>query len=295
MALINHVKREINAKLVYFGPAHSGKATNLNVIYKKLKTQCRGKVKSMAVQNDRMLFFDFALPGQGEVDGYSVRFHVYTLAGKVSRSAAWKMVLKGADGVVFVVDSTPDKVAANRESLATLQEQLQSFGKPLHQFPCIVQCNKRDLDGALPLDELRQICAAGDAPLIPAIARKGEGVFDALSRLVQMVMKDLRESGLELQSTAELGGIAETTPGATSGEIGVGAPGLVPAPAVDSDHTVSTLPVTSGEALMQGPVIELAGKPELLDNGRVRLPFVVRSGEGEKRFSLSVSISLEHD
>jgi signal recognition particle receptor subunit beta len=304
MALINHAKREINAKLVYFGPAQSGKSTSLNVIYKKLNPECRGKLKSMAVQKDRMLFFDFTLPGQGDVGGYRVRFHVYTLAGKVTGGAAWKMVLKGTDGVVFVVDSAPDKVTVNRESLATLREQLQGCGRPLHQMPCVVQCNKRDVAGALSLDELRQTCAVGDAPLIPAIARKGEGILDALSRLVQMVTKDLQDSGLELQSSAA-GGMDEAASPAVSQEpVGlpladaeVCKPKLKRATALAAETVPSA--VTGQGSADEGPVtepaIECAGKPELLADGRVRLPLVVRCGGGEKKFSLAVSISLEHD
>jgi signal recognition particle receptor subunit beta len=279
MALINHVKREINAKLIYFGPAQSGKSTNLNVIYKKLKPECRGKLKSMAVQQDRMLFFDFTLPGHGNVDGYHVRFHVYTLAGKVTREAAWKTVLKGADGVVFVADSAPNKAAANRESLTTLQEQLQGHGKSLPQIPCVIQCNKRDLSGALPLEEIRQICAAGDAPLLPAIARKGEGVFEALSRLVQMVVMDLRESGLELEREAEpLAGLAAPETGT-----------ILP---VAAEVTTEPGPVASAggsEAL----TIEMGGAPVVVSGGGLRVPMVVRCSGKEQKIAVTVTLSLE--
>ncbi len=300
MALINHVKREINAKLVYVGPAHSGKATNLNVIYKKMKPECRGKLKSMAVQQDRMLFFDFMPPGQGDVDGYRVRFHVYTLAGKVVRGAAWKMVLKGADGVVFVADSSPDRMTANQESLTMLREQLQGYDKPLQRMPCVVQCNKRDVAGALPLEELRQACSVEDAPLVPAVARKGEGVFDSLSRLVRIVMTELRASGLDVRSpAAELGGEEAVTFAASReaalADAGVSKPGQKrsPAAAADTVRSAAGQP-TAGEGQGPEPAIEMAGKPKLLGDGRVCLPLVVRCGEAEKKLSLTVSISVDH-
>ncbi len=292
MALINHVKREINAKLVYFGPARAGKATNLNVIFKKLKPECRGKLKSMAVQSDRMLFFDFTPPGRGNVDGYRVRFHVYTLAGNVASASAWKTVLKGVDGVVFVADSTPNQQAANQESLASLREQLQGYGKQLEQVPCIVQFNKRDLSGALPLDELRQMFAAGGFPSIPAIARKGEGVVDTLSRLAQMVMNGLSESGLELEQGPEhVAALEEGAPSPESSSRIVKEESGA-ACTVAAEMTSEPGPTVSPAAGMDAPTIEM-GEPVAVSGGGLRLPLVVRCGGKEKKVVVSLSLSLE--
>ncbi len=290
MALINHVKREINAKLVYFGPAHSGKTTNLNVIFRKLKPECRGKLKSMAVQQDRMLFFDFMVPGQGKVDGYQVRFHVYTLAGKVTSDAAWKMVLKGADGVVFVADSASNKMAANRENLAALREQLQGAGK----VPCVVQFNKRDLSDAVPLEEIRQALVTGNCPVVPTVAAKGEGVLDALFAVIKTVMQTLKESGLELEGGAEnLGGLTvpeePAAPELTSR--------LAGEEAGATSQMAAEVAVESGPAASENdaPTIEVDGEPVAMSDGRLRLPLTVRYGGKEKKFAVMLALSLESE
>lgn len=285
MALINHVKREINAKLVFFGPAHSGKTTNLNITYKKLKPECRGKLKSMTVQHDRMLFFDFTVPGQGKVDGYQVRFHIYTLAGKVTREAAWKMVLKGADGVVFIADSAPNRMTVNRDSLATLREQMEGAGN----VACVVQCNKRDLADAVPLDEMRRDLASENCPVVPAVAAKGEGVLDALFAVMRTVLQNLKESGLELERGPEsLGGLAE--------------PEEFPAPETASsnagDQAGATSPAEAGLTAPavgedEAPTIEMAGEPVVMSGGRMRLPLTLHWGGREQKFALTVSLSLE--
>ncbi len=212
----------------------------------------------------------------------------------MASAPAWKTVLKGVDGVVFVADSTPTGLAANRESLALLQEQLQAYGTQLNHIPCVVQFNKRDDAGALPLDDLRQVCAAGGAPSIPATARKGEGVFDTLSRLVQMVVKGLSESGLELAQAPEHLAMAEPEVGASSQE---------PAPRSAGEEPGRTCPVTAEVPYESGltdstaagnvvPSIEM-GEPVALSDGRLRLPLVVRHDGKEKKVVLSVSLSLE--
>ncbi len=295
MALINHANREINAKLVYVGPAHSGKATNLNLIHKKLKPECRGKLKSMAVQQDRMLFFDFTLPGQGEVGGYRVRFHVYTLVGNVTRSAAWKMVLKGADGVVFVAYSAADKVTANRESLATLEEQLRGYGKPLQEIPCVVQCNKRDVAGAVSLDQMRQGLAVGSSPVVPAVAAKGEGVLDALFAVMKPVMKNLKESGLDLErGTEQLAGLAEpeASPVLEPASLPPGEDSGVPSPA-GSEVVPERAPAVGAVGEDEAPTIEISGEPVAVSEGRLRLPLTVRYGGRVKKVAIMFAFSLE--
>ena len=150
MALINKIKREINAKLIYFGPGLSGKTTNLNHIYSKLKPEFRGKLKLMNIQNDKMLFFDFTPPGDGKMNGYNVRLHIYTIKEGGNAVPPWKMVLKGADGVVFVADSSPERMAANQESLQSLGKYLAAHGQSLADIPLVFAYNKRDRVDAVP-------------------------------------------------------------------------------------------------------------------------------------------------
>jgi uncharacterized protein len=203
MALINKVKREINAKLVYFGPGLSGKTTNLNLIYGKLKPDFRGKLKTMSIQKDKMLFFDFTPPGDGNVDGYSVRFHIYTIKGEATGASPWKMVLKGADGVVFVADSAQERLAANLDSLQNLDDYLAGAGQSLTDIPVIFEYNKRDSVNAVSLDELQSLLNPGNFPHFLATASRGEGVLNTLMAMIKIVLKKLRNSGLNLEEVSE--------------------------------------------------------------------------------------------
>jgi signal recognition particle receptor subunit beta len=298
MALVNHAKREINAKLVFYGPALSGKGTNLNYIYRKLKPEHRGKLKVMNIEKDRMLFFDFAPAGQGKVGTYNVRFHIYSIIGDSTSGAAWKMVLKGADGVVFVADSAPDRLCVNIESLNSLQKTLTAYAKNFSDLPGVLQCNKRDLPAVLSLEEMQKSLNPGRYPVIPAVANKGEGVLESLYSLMKTVLKNLRESGLELDKEpeqlaggrAEPHGMEQVSYGAVtdSPTIPVGAREagiMAPASAEGKTGTAD-----SGE-----PLIELAGEPELLAGGRLRLPLNFRYGKWEKKMAVTVSVSLEPD
>jgi signal recognition particle receptor subunit beta len=304
MALVNHAKREINAKIVYFGPGLSGKTTNLNFIYRKLKPEHRGKLKSMNIQKDRMLFFDFAPPGQGSVEGYDVRFHIYSLTGEVTNSAAWKMVLKGADGVVFVADSAPERMAANRESLKTLEQIMNGYGRNLADLPGVLQCNKRDQPTALPLAEMQSL-NPGRYPVMPAIADKGEGVLDSLFSLVKMVLKKLRESGLDLaKETEQLTALAAIAPAGreeepVGSESALHAAAAEPPFAADSGEAeaigAAASAVQIAPASGEEPVLALAGDPQPLPGGRLRLPLRIRYGKREKEVAVTVSISVELD
>jgi len=244
----------------------------------------------MAVQNDRMLFFDFVLPGYEEIDGYRVRFHVYTLSGNVTRPAAWKMVLKGVDGVVFVADSGEKAAAANGESLAILRELLQGFGKTLEETPCVIQCNKRDLAAALPLDEIGRALGAGAVPLLGATARKGEGVLESLNRLVRKVAAEVRGSGLEPAAESALpAGTTSTASLMFTLDTNQGKRG---AAAGQTWREVQETAAPSRDEPAE-PVIEFAGSPELLGGGRIRLPLRVRWGGEEKK--MAIAIALEQD
>jgi signal recognition particle receptor subunit beta len=312
MALVNRTKKEINAKIVYYGPGQSGKSANLEYIYKKLKPECRGKLQSTMAKNDRMLFFDFTPAELAEPGGYSFRFHIYTLVGGVTESSTWKMLLKGVDGLVFVADSMPDKMQDNLVSFNSLVENLAVHGKALADIPCIIQCNKQDVAGALSLEEIQRQLPSGSISLVAAKAKKGEGVVNTLNRLVKMVLQRIREAepdiGIEEKGTgkeARRGAPAkEVTPARSAGasaasakevafdelasltisqavEAGIGGRGTVKPPA-------SLL-----QAEVEEPVLELSGPVEMLADGRIRLPLAVSCGGKKKITALTVAISFE--
>jgi len=304
MPLINHAKGEINAKLIVAGPASAGKTTNLQYIYGKLKESFRGKFKSMNLQNDRMLFFDFTPSGQGSVHGYTVRFHVYTMAGEVTHPSSWKMVLKGADGVLFVADSGPDRMAANVASLKGVQASLAAYGKTLGDIPCVIQCNKRDVPRALGLEEMGRLLNPGNSPLVPAVAGTGEGVLESLFALVKMVLKGLRAGGLELEGEPEqlqrmTEAVAverpETQPVADAVHDGKS---VVEPGAAASPQEAAAMPVRAAVSLSDAgeePVVEIAGGPELLDGGGLRLPIFIRCGGKIRKMALNISLTALSD
>jgi signal recognition particle receptor subunit beta len=203
MAIVNHTKKEINAKIVYYGPGLSGKATNLKFIYEKMKPEFRGMLRFLNTQSGKMYFFDFMRPDQIGIEDYNIRFHIYTVPGEVIDFAIWKTVLKGADGLVFVADSDPEKLAANMDSLKSLTDYMAAMNTGLHEIPCIFQCNKQDISGAFAPEELKKILDVENLPMIPAVTQKGEGVLNTLSTIVKMVMQRLRETplGIEREET----------------------------------------------------------------------------------------------
>jgi len=289
MPLINHAKGEINAKLIIAGPAFAGKTTNLQYIYSKLKESFRGKFKSKNLQNDRMLFFDFTPSAQGSVHGYTVRFHVYTMGGEVTHPSSWKMVLKGADGLLFVADSGPDRMAANVASLKSVQASLAAYGKSLNDIPCVIQCNKRDVQQAHGLEEMGRLLNPENFPLVPAVAGTGEGVLESLFALVNMVLKGLRAGGLELEGEPEqLQRMTEV--------VAVERPETLPSTVTDNgDEAVAEPASISLSDAEEEPAVEIAGGPELLEGGGVRLPISISFGGKTKRLTLTISLTPGQD
>src|SRR6186713_1944641 len=157
MSMINYASREINCKIVYYGPGLGGKTTNLEYVYGKVSPDTRGKLISLATETERTLFFDFLPVDLGTIRGFKTRFHLYTVPGQVYYDASRKLILKGVDGVVFVADSQMERMEANIESLDNLRTNLQEQGYNLDKLPYVVQYNKRDLPNAAPIDELRQL------------------------------------------------------------------------------------------------------------------------------------------
>jgi hypothetical protein len=195
MSFINYSSREINCKLVYYGPGLGGKTTNLQFIYARTSPEAKGKMISLATETERTLFFDFLPLSLGEIRGFKTRFHLYTVPGQVFYDASRKLILKGVDGVVFVADSQNERMEANIESLENLRLNLTEQGYNLDKLPFIIQYNKRDLPNAAPLDEMRQLLNPTGVPEFEACATTGVGVFETLKAIAKAVLTELRRSG----------------------------------------------------------------------------------------------------
>jgi signal recognition particle receptor subunit beta len=224
MSMINYAAREINCKIVYYGPGLGGKTTNLEHIHGKVAPDSRGKLISLATETERTLFFDFLPVDLGEIRGFRTRFHLYTVPGQVYYNASRKLILKGVDGVVFVADSQVDRAEANQESMQNLYDNMTEHGYDLTRLPFVVQYNKRDLPNAAPVDELESMLNPGwevaepsrfrpqpnpfragsmlverlpsgewweRVPSFEAVASTGEGVFDTLKAVAKLVIKSL--------------------------------------------------------------------------------------------------------
>ena len=223
MSMINYASREINCKLVYYGPGLGGKTTNLEHVYGKVAPDKRGKMVSLATESERTLFFDFLPVDLGTIRGFKTRFHLYTVPGQVYYNASRKLILKGVDGVVFVADSQMDRMEANVESMQNLYDNMAEYGYDLTKIPFLIQYNKRDLPNAASIAELQQqlnpgweVAEAGKqrqtpdpnnegewlvtqvdgtwverAPFFESIAINGDGVFETLRHIAKLVLKTL--------------------------------------------------------------------------------------------------------
>ncbi len=223
MSMINYASREINCKLVYYGPGLGGKTTNLEFVYNKVAPTARGKMISLATETERTLFFDFLPVDLGTIRGFKVKFHLYTVPGQVYYNASRKLILKGVDGVVFVADSQIERMDANIEAMQNLYENMSQHGYDVTRIPFAVQYNKRDLPNAAPVAELQAALNPGwpleevprqratpdpdheseflvwqqdgqwleRAPYFEAVAVTGEGVFDTLKAISKSVVKTL--------------------------------------------------------------------------------------------------------
>jgi signal recognition particle receptor subunit beta len=193
MSFINYASREINCKIVYYGPGLCGKTTNLQFVYQKTAPEAKGKMISLATETERTLFFDFLPLALGEIRGFKTRFHLYTVPGQVFYDASRKLILKGVDGVVFVADSQEERMDANIESVENLRYNLTEQGYDLDKMPYIVQYNKRDLPGVVSVDELRRELNPTGVPDFEACATSGEGVFETLKAVAKQILIDLKK------------------------------------------------------------------------------------------------------
>lgn len=191
MLFINYAAREINLKIVYYGPGLSGKTTNVKYIFAKTDPDRRGALLRLETESDRTLFFDFLPLTVGKVGGFSVRFHLYSVPGQIFYAAARKLVMRGADAVIFVADSQAGRFEANIESLENMRADIAEHG--LEGVTCAVQYNKRDSPTALPVEELRAALNLEGLPEWEAVASEGTGVFDTLRGVTRLVMTRLRD------------------------------------------------------------------------------------------------------
>jgi mutual gliding-motility protein MglA len=195
MSFINYSSREINCKIVYYGPGLCGKTTNLQYVYAKTNPDAKGKMISLATETERTLFFDFLPLSLGEIRGFKTRFHLYTVPGQVFYDASRKLILKGVDGVVFVADSQIERMEANLESLENLRVNLGEQGYQLDRVPYVVQYNKRDLPNIATVEELHRLINPRNVPEFQAVAPTGVGVFDTLKAVAKLVLTELKKGG----------------------------------------------------------------------------------------------------
>ena len=192
MTFINYAAREINCKIVYYGPGLGGKTTNLQWVHDKAREGSKGQLISLATESDRTLFFDFLPLELGTIRGFRTRFHLYTVPGQVFYDASRKLILRGVDGVVFVADSQELRMDANAEAVSNLRHNLTEHGYDLATLPYVLQLNKRDLPTALPLEQLANELRVKDEPVHEAVATRGAGVFETLKAVIKLVLLDLK-------------------------------------------------------------------------------------------------------
>ena len=268
MVVVSYSGKEINAKLVYYGAGLSGKTTNLESIYEAVPETSRGKMVSMKTQSDRTLFFDLLPLDLGEIMGFKTRFLLYTVPGQVFYNATRKLVLKGADAIVFVADSEVGKMEENKESLGNLRTNLAEYGLKLDDVPWVLQYNKRDLPNVYTVEELNaELNPDGKVPWFEAVATKGKGVFETFRGVSHLLMEKVTR---DVRRTPYTGGTARDAaaarPGAApSAEAARSSTAAPPAPQQAMAREVAETPGTDGSTVDYGREISLpgAGAPRL--------------------------------
>ncbi|MGK0155999.1 MAG: signal recognition particle receptor subunit beta [Neolewinella sp.] len=235
MVQINFALKEVNCKVVFYGPGMSGKTTNLEIVHQKAPEENKGELTSISTDGDRTLFFDFMPLDLGNVAGMRTKFQLYTVPGQVYYNSTRKLVLQGVDGIIFVADSDPDKMDENVESYGNLIENLAEYGKDIRELPHVIQYNKRDLPNALPVAEIDKIMNKFGVPTFEAVAYTGEGVFPTLKTLAAMVLESIEK--IDGRNPRK------TTP--KPKPVTAGEPVAAPAPASASPRAVAAKPAAA--------------------------------------------------
>jgi signal recognition particle receptor subunit beta len=297
MAVINHAKREINAKIVYYGREGSGKRAALQYIYDRVKPSLRGKLQTLPSGGDSLTFFDFSPFESPHLSGYHIRFHLYSLTGKVCNPAAWKMTLKGADGVMIVADASPDTIPATREVISQLRDFLAAYGVGLHDIPCVLQLNR---NGSYARTSAGDMAAALDLPGLPACLSDisgGDGVLKALSLLSREIINRIGKESALRPPENESGSRGDRFPdagGAVTPETRDPA-GWSPPPDPARILGGKTEPQPAGHELSGSEVLQvsLAGEGAACVDGVIRLPLEVSVGGAMRRLVISIGVDRE--
>jgi len=192
VSTINFAAREINCKVVYYGPGMGGKTTNLRKVFERVPAHLKGEMISLATEDERTLFFDFLPLDLGSVQGFKTRFHLYTVPGQVFYNASRKLILRNVDAIIFVADSAPNRLRANAESMRNLRENLVDYGIDLREVPLVLQINKRDMPDALPVSMIMQVLdPKGEFQVFESTATTGGGVFETLKAATKLVLERL--------------------------------------------------------------------------------------------------------
>ena len=280
MAVIDQNKKEISAKIVYYGPGLSGKTTNIQYIHSKLKSEHRGKLMTLATQTDRTLFFDYLPVELGEVRGMKTRFQIYTVPGQVFYNATRKLVLKNVDGVVFVADSQKKILNENIDSLNNLESNLKFYHKTLEDIPIVFQYNKRDLPEVVSMEELQQKLNRIGAPFLEGVASEGKNVLNTLTMISKLVLQRLRSttegprpSPVKLKEKP----VSAPPPQASAAP----APSAARAPAPANAEGSKALEIVSW------------GDPQRVSPTELKVPMVLKDMGKNENISLNVVLNIE--
>jgi mutual gliding-motility protein MglA len=306
MAVINYLKKEISAKIVYYGPSLCGKTTNIQSIYTGITPEQKGKLVSLATEADRTLFFDFLPIEIANVKGFKTRLHFYTVPGQVYYNSTRRAVLTGVDGLVFVADSQRDKMEENIESLNNLEENLNYYGKTIKTLPLVIQYNKRDLQDVISVAEMNQMLNPDGYPSTESVATSGAGVLETLTLITKMVLRHIEKGASNQQQRLQPGfqasrpeitepvkeNLASAAELSDRTESGTGAAGkTIPE---DSAVHAQERPVQSSTAFSGGRVrIISTGTPSIISANPFSLPIKLKIENDDKTYIMDMAIKLD--
>ena len=295
MAVFNHVRKEIDAKIVYCGPGVSGKTTNLQFIHQNMKPEQRGKIVSLATNEERTLFFDFLPIEIDSLRGFKTRFHLYTVPGQVYYGATRRAVLLGVDGVIFVADSQVDKMEDNLISLKDLEENLRYYEKSIKTIPLIIQYNKRDLANILTLEELNQKINRHNVPYFEAVAMRGKGVFETLTMACRMVLKGI-ETGTggekKYVGKPETPTVKTTSPGPSRPLAEAARAREAVRPAIPGQKPDKLRPEPVSRANEKTRIIS-CGQPRIFPPDSLQIPLTMEIDGLTKSYSVNIAINIK--